>query len=129
MQTYTPKDVNIIVGTTIVDDWETVSVVKDEDDNTFDTGADGEVSVTENANDLGTFTITCPQTSKTNLVLSAFGKSAVLPIVIRDKSGSSLHAATKAKRIKPPDAEYGKEKGTRAWSYRGKLDINIIGGN
>lgn len=129
MDTYSPKEVSIIIGSHIVDNWEEVTVVKDEDDNLFSTGADGEVAVTENANELGTISITIKQTSKSNLILSALGKGAVLPITIADKSGKSLHMIPLSKRVKAPDAAYGKEAGDREWAYRGSLEINIAGGN
>lgn len=129
METYSPKQVSIIVGSHIVTNWEEVTVEKDEDDNLFSAGADGEVAVTENANELGMITIKTKQTSKSNLVLSALGKGTVVPITIVDKSGKSLHVIPLSKRVKFPGSTYGKEAGEREWAYRGSLEINISGGN
>ncbi len=130
MKTYSPKEVDIIIGTTIVENWESITVALDEDEWTLVSGADGEVTRTENANKLGTITLSTKQASEANLLLSAQAVAgSIIPITIRDKNGYSIHSIAEGVIAKRPDAEYGKEAGDREWMIKGKLSIHIVGGN
>ena len=128
MRSYSPGEVSIIVGTVIVEDWESVTVAPDEDQNTFDVGADGEVSATENANKLATITIVTKQVSASNTTLSALAlTNAVTPVTIKDNSGTSLHVAPRCKFLKLPEVSYQKTVQDRTWTLKGKLDVHLVG--
>jgi hypothetical protein len=130
VKTYDPSQVSLIVGGTIIKSWNKVSVVKDEDSWTFSAGTSGEVTRTKNLNRLGTITVTLPQTSADNGMLSAFAVSgALLSCIVKDGSGRSLHVMPEGTVVKPADSEYGKESGEREWSIKGSVVEMTVGGN
>ena len=130
VKTYDPDQVSVIVGGTIIKSWNKIMVAKDEDDWTFNAGTTGEVTRTRNLNRLGTITLTLPQTSADNGILSAFAVSGgLLSCVVKDGSGRSLHVMPEGTVVKPADSEYGKESGERAWSLKGAVVEMTVGGN
>lgn len=131
VKTYDPSLVSLIAGGSIIKSWNSVSVIVDEDKFTFTKGTTGEVTRTRNPVMLGTITITLPQTSEDNGVLSAFEVAAnTIPCIVTDRNGTSLHIMPQGTIVKPPDAEYGKEAGEREWIIKGQIkEPNIVGGN
>jgi len=130
MKTYSPEEVSIIIGGSIIKGWETVTVSRDEDEWSFVAGTDGESTRTKNANKLGMFELVMSQSSEDNLVLSSFSVSgSLLNSAIKDNSGNSLHVIPAATIVKPADAEYGKEAGNRTWQAKGDLSVHVVGGN
>ncbi len=130
VRTYDPGQVSVIVGGTIIKSWNTIRVAKDEDDWTFNAGTSGEVTRTKNLNRLGGITLTLPQTSQDNAVLSAFSVAGgLLSCIVKDASGNSLHVMPEGTVVKPADSEYGKESGEREWMVKGSIVEMTVGGN
>ena len=130
VKTYDPGQVSLIVGGSIIKSWNTIAVAKDEDDWSFAAGTTGEVTRTKNLNRLGAITITLPQTSQDNGVLSAFAVTGgLLSCIVKDASGRSLHVMPEGTVVKPADSEYGKESGEREWMVKGSIVEMTVGGN
>lgn len=131
MNTYDSSQVSVIVGTTIVGDFESISTEQQEDGWTFDSGSSGDVSASKNSNRLMTATITTKQTKAVNLQLSAlYEGDSIFPLTIKDNNGTSLHFIPQARIVKIPSAEYGKsELSDREWTIVGKATANVVGGN
>ena len=130
MYTYSPAEVSILVGSLIIKNWETVAVELDEDEWTFEEGADGEISRTKKAGKMGSVTLTLKQHSSSNTDLTALSVTdAVATINVIDGSGDSLHMMPEGTITKRPSASYGKEGSDREWLIKGKLTIHNVGGN
>jgi hypothetical protein len=131
VKTYDPSQVSVIIGGSIIKSWETVKAGRDNDRFKFTEGTSGEVTRTKNASLMGTITLTLPQASADNATLSAFEVAGTLiPCMVVDKGGTSLHTMPEGTIVKVPDAEYGKDAGTREWIIKGEItDPSIVGGN
>lgn len=125
-KTYSPDLVLAIFGPNRIQgfaDGTFVKVERNEDSFKVLVGADGEVTRTRSLNRSGRVTFTLLQTSESNLYLAALvaadeltsNGTGVLPLMIKDRNGNSLHAASEAWVLKPAAGEYGKEVGTREW--------------
>ena len=66
MKDYALGEVSVIVGASIIESFNKVSVELGEESNTFTTGSTGESTRTKNANRMGTILLTMPQTSSDN---------------------------------------------------------------
>lgn len=130
-KTYDPSQVSLIVGGTIVTNWEKITVEYDEEKWKFGAGSSGEVYRTKNSNPIGTINVELAQTSSDNAAFSGYaGSDALIPIIVQDGGGTSLHSMTEATCVTVPSAEYAKDDaGTREWSFKGALAVHIIGGN
>jgi hypothetical protein len=130
VKTYDPGQVSLIVGGTIIKSWDKIAVAMDEDDWSFAAGTTGEVTRVKNLNRLGSIAVTLPQTSADNAVLSAFRiAGALLPCIVKDASGNSLHVMPEGTVVKPADSEYGKEAAQREWTIKGGIVEMTVGGN
>lgn len=130
LKTYDPKEVNIIIGGAIIGSWNTVTVEREEDQNIMSAGTSGENTRTKNANNLGTITVTLPQTSGDNAILTGLAVADdVFSVMVQDKSGESIHVMAEAVIGKRPAAEYGKEAGEREWTIMGGLSTDLSNGN
>jgi hypothetical protein len=130
MKTYDPSEVSIIVGGTIIKSWNLVTPEFDEDGWTFSTGTSGESTRTKNLNKMGTITLTLPQSSADNDILSGLQVAgALLPVSIIDKSGSTIITMPEGTIVKLPAAEMAKEAGEREWIIKGDMPASFIGGN
>lgn len=131
VKTYDPTKVSLIVGGSIIKSWNTITCVVDDPKFTFATGTTGEVTRTKNPIMMGTATIDLPQTSEDNAILSAFEVAGnTIPIIVVDRNGVSIHTMPQATIIKPADAEYGKDSGSREWEIKGQWkEPFIVGGN
>jgi hypothetical protein len=131
MKTYDPTQVSIIIGGAIIKSWDIIAVAMAEDKNTFTPSTTGQLTRTKNANKQGTFTLTLPQASEDNAVLSGLLKvDGVIPCAVIDTGGFSIHSMAEGVIVKSPDAEYGKESGTREWMITGSInDPQVVGGN
>jgi len=130
-KTYDPSLVSVIIGGSIIKSWEAVKAGRDNDKYKFTERTSREVTRTKNASLLGTITLTLPQASQDNATLSAFEVAgALIPCMIMDKGGTSLHTMPEGTVVKMPDAEYGKDSGSREWTIKGELiEPSIVGGN
>jgi hypothetical protein len=128
-KSYSPGDVSLIIGGSIVK-FDSVTVSRNEDKNTMTVGTQGEVTRTKNLSNLSTITVVLPQSSTDNAVLSAFEvANGVIPILVKDNGGSSLHTMPEAVITGVPGPEYSKEHVQREWVFQGDLPVNVIGGN
>lgn len=131
MKDYIPGSMAVIIGTTNVTNWESLSVDYDEDFWTFYSGSGGELTRTKNSSRLGMITVEIPQTSPANAELSAAAASdGVINTTIMDVGGLSIHQISEGTVMRIAPASYAKtDQSSRTWILKGNLDINIVGGN
>lgn len=138
VKSYDFKQVSVIFGGRIITGFaegDAITVAHDEDDFTLKVGADGEATRSKSNNRAATITLRLMQTSDSNDVLSGMRSADQLtgngkgPLLIKDNSGRSLHAADSAWVQKAPDAGYGAEAGEREWVLRTGEMISNYGGN
>ncbi len=138
LKNYSPKDVSVIVGGHIVSgyaDGAFVSVARNVDLFAVTIGADGEGTRTKSADRSGRFTITLKQTSESNAVLAALNQAdelnngGLVPVIVRDSQGNSLHTCEQAWIVKAPDAGYGKDLENREWVLETHSLTTFSGGN
>lgn len=98
-------------------------------------GADGFTTRVKSNDYGGILTLTLSQSSPSNDVLSGFlaldrtTNTAVLPLLIKDMSGTTLVFAAQAWIQQFPDTAFGNEINNRAWIFDlADLDL-LIGGN
>lgn len=129
MRTYNPKEVAVVLGTSLLTGWNNIRIVRAEDGVMFNAGTQGEITRTINQNKLGSFVITMQQSSIDNETLSALeiSKSAI-PCTMIDRSGTSTAIIDLGTVVKMPDSDFGKESGTREWTITGEL-TEFIGSN
>lgn len=130
LKTWDPSQLNVIVGGSIINSWNTVSVDFDEDEQFQSVGTSGEVTRSINASKMGTATLTLPQSSADNATLSAIAEAkSIISFSTIDKSGNSVHVMAQAFVAKRAPSEYTKESGEREWTLKGNLDVHLPAGN
>lgn len=138
MKTYSPDEISVIVDGQIISGFAEdtfVNVARDEESATFVPSATGGGSRTKNANKAGKFTFTLQQTSESNQVLSDYinrdenGENIILPVLVRDNSGSDLHKAEQCYIVKPADSQYAKSLQNREWVLQAEVLEMNLGGN
>lgn len=124
---YSAADVTVNFGAINIEsgrgDDEFVSIEQDEENFTYKAGVDGEGTRSETKNRKTRVTLTLMQTSAANDLLSAVheldkktsGGAGVVPLIVRDRSGTQVFTSAEAWIVKPPDQKYAKEAGTRVW--------------
>lgn len=107
------------------------------DDSVETIGADGDVCVSMTNDDRATVTIILMQSSPENDVLSSLRRSQKLgqsgagigALLVKDRSGRAVFKANACWIVKGPARAFGKQGGTREWTFRvSKLDATD-GGN
>jgi len=139
-KTYNPADVILTVGGKQISGYANgtfLTIERDEDSWSKDTGADGETCRTKSNNRGGKVTFTLMQSAASNQYLSALmaldeltGAGAV-PVLAKDNSpgGKSLYFCEQGWLLKPAKSEFSKAPTTREWVIdSGNVVINI-GGN
>lgn len=131
VKTYDPSMVSVIIGGSIIKSWDSVKAGRTNPKWKHTEGTSGELTRTKNTSLLGAITLTLPQASADNAVLSAFEVSGeLIPCMVVDKGGTSIHTMPEGTVIKMPDAEYGKDAGSREWVIEGELiEPSVVGGN
>ena len=130
LKTWDPSQLNVIVGGSIINSWNTVSIDYDEDEQFSSVGSNGEVTRSINASKMGTVTLTLPQASDDNATLSALAEAkSIFSFSTIDKSGNSVHVIAQAFMGKRAASEYTKESGEREWTFKGNLDVHLPAGN
>lgn len=128
-KTYSPADVSLIVGGSIIK-FNSVTARRNEPLNTMTVGTQGEVTRTKNASTLGTVTIVLPQSSTGNAILSAKAiVNGLESIIVKDNLGASLATFPTAAFTELPESEFAKEHGERSWELQGSMPIHFVGGN
>jgi len=127
VRSYNLKDVQVIFGPVVMGGYGEqggVRVEYDENDFEYTPNADGGGTRSANNQNSAKITVTLSQSSEANELLSAIrtldkqSGGGVNPLMIRDGSGTSLHAATSAWIEKAPAAEYNKGVTGREWVFR-----------
>ena len=138
VSTYRPQDVAVIVGGHILSgfaDGSFVNVERNEDSFSLTVGSDGEGCRGANNNRSGKFTFTLGQWSKSNTFLTALITSdelsgdGIIPVLVKDNSGTSLHSAEEAWVVKPAAAGYDREPQNREWVVETHLMVTAPGSN
>ena len=124
VRTYDPASVAVLVGGVPITgyaDGTFVTVARDSDTFQKVSGADGQVARSKTNDKTGTLTITLMQTSASNDVLEGIAaldeltSTGIVPTLVKDNSGRSIHFAGNSWIRKVPDAEFGKEISNREW--------------
>lgn len=131
MKNFDPEQLSVIIGGSIIKNWNTVVVEYDETRWTFKSGTRGEVTRVKNLNKLGRIGITMDMSSDDNDILSAyFNADTVVSCIIKDNNGTSLITMPKGTVSDAPSSEFGKEATEREWNIRGKIpDPVVFGGS
>ncbi len=138
VKTYNPKDVLIIVGPVIVEgyaDGTFVNVARDNPSWSKAIGSDGEGARARSNDQGGSVTITLMQTSASNPQLSALSLldeqtgDGVVPLLVTDRSGTSLFEAETAWIEKPADSAFGREIENREWVIQTDNLKMLVGDN
>ena len=137
-KTYDPSQVAIIVGgfqVTGFADGSFLTVERNADNFALYIGTDGEGTRAKSNNKSGRMTFTLAQSSDANAFLSALvtadelSNSGIVPVLVKDNSGTSLFSAETAWIVKHPAAEFGREIGTREWILETDSLAVFTGGN
>jgi len=115
-----------------------VTVEQNEDSFVLSVGVDGEGTRAKSNNRSGTVTVVLAQSSASNALLSAVHNldintpngDGIGPLLIADRSGTSLYEAENAWTRKPPAAEFGRDgAATREWVFETENLVQLHGGN
>ena len=128
LASYSPKDVNVSFNGIALTGFAPDSFIRirRNSDVVMETvGAQGELSLTKNADKTGEIEIELMQTSESNIALSALLFSMefisdLIPvgeIVITDPSGSNLTLAHNAYIKAAPEIDLGNDQNTRVWKF------------
>jgi Protein of unknown function (DUF3277). len=138
VKTYNPKDVLIIVGPVIVEgfaDGTFVNIARDNPSWNKAIGSDGEGARARSNDQGGSVTLTLMQTSASNPELSALALldeqtgDGVVPLLVTDRSGTSLYEAETAWIEKPADSPFAREIETREWVIQTDNLKMLVGDN
>lgn len=139
MLTYDPRRVEIIYGTkrlTGMADDDMVTIEPLGDGAVQYVGADGEVARSMDPNRTYKITVNLASTSKSNDYLSKVYNldrktgNGILPLMVKDLSGTTLFSAEEAYIVNYPQAKKGREIDGQEWVFNtGNVDDPILGGN
>lgn len=142
LRNYDPAQVAIVWGPvgpiSGFADGSFVTVEQNEDSFALSIGTDGEGTRAKSNNRSGTVTVVLAQSSPINLLLSAQHNidintpagDAIGPLLIADRSGTSIYEAENAWIRKPPAAEFGRDgAATREWVFETEELVQLHGGN
>jgi hypothetical protein len=126
VNTYDASQVNVLVaGVPILDEaeGEFLSIDRSTDAYTKTVGTRGSVARSKSTDKSGEIVITLKQTSPTNAVFTALAVAGelndddIVPVLITDKSGASVHFGGECWIRKQPAAAYGAEITNREWIF------------
>ena len=136
---YDAKEVTVIIGVILVQGFAPdtkVVVDRDEDAFTKRTGTDGDTTRSKSNNKGGSFEITLEQSSPTNALFTALADldeatgKGIVPGMVKDNSGNSVHSTRACWVKKRPTATYGAESTDRVWVFdTGELKHSVNGNN
>lgn len=118
-------------------DGEFIRITKTNPDFTTKEGTDGQVTRSKTNSGHHVIKLTLMQSSSGNALLSALRNidlaasngAGVGPILIRDRSGTSLYAASKAWIAAPPEVVFSREAEAREWTIECADFARLDGGN
>jgi len=138
---YDPDQITIVAMGIPIDkgyaDGEFVTLDNVEDAFTMKVGTDGEVTRSKTNNKTAIVTLKLMQSADANTALSALHNldlaapngAGVGPLLIKDRSGTSLWAASKAWIQKPPAVSLDREATPREWQIACADLVRVDGGN
>lgn len=141
LKVYAADEVEVIFGPIPLNkgtaDGEFLRIEQNEDAFTTQVGTDGETTRSKTNNRSCRMTVTLMQTSDTNDLLSATheldknapGGPGILPFIVKDMSGRTLHMAETAWIVRAPTASFGREAGPREWIFETNFLARLDGGN
>jgi hypothetical protein len=138
MKTYDPKQVQVVVGGVPIQGYADGTFIRVGRRNVaweMVTGADGESARAKSNDNSGFIEIELMQTSSSNQHLSnianadELSNAGVVPIMVKDNSGFSLHVSEQSFIEKKPDAAYAKTNQTRVWRFLCENLQDFHGGN
>lgn len=138
--TYNPDDVVLVLGAIIVTgyaDGTFVNVERNEDSFSLTVGSDGEACRARTNNRSGRITFTLGQWSESNALLAALvtldeespNGDGIVPALVKDNSGTSLHTAEKAWIVKPAASANSREPENREWVVETNHLVTVPGSN
>lgn len=138
VSTFDPKSVVITIGGIPISgyaDGTFLEITADNQQFSKVVGADGYTTRVKSNNYGGVMTLTLAQTSPSNDYLSGIlhldraSNTGVVPILIKDLSGTTVIFSATAWIQQFPDVSFGNEMNNRAWTFDlAEIDI-MIGGN
>lgn len=138
VRTYSPKEVIIAIGGVPMSgfaDGTFLEISADAQQFTKVIGADGYATRVKTNNYAGTLTLTLSQSSPSNDILSGIlaadrlANAGVVPILIKDLTGTTIIFSATGWIQQFPDLAYGNEINNRAWVLDlAEMDV-FIGGN
>jgi hypothetical protein len=138
VKTYDPKQVQVIVGGVVISGFADGSFIRVGRRSVaweLVTGADGESARAKSNDKSGFIEIELMQTAASNQHMSnlsladELSNAGVVPIMIKDGSGFSLHLSEQSFIEKNPDAAYTKTNQTRVWRFLCENLQDYHGGN
>jgi hypothetical protein len=135
---FDPKSVIIVVGAVPISgyaDGTFLEVAQADQQFTLSVGADGFATRVKSNNYSATVTITLSQTSPSNDYLSGLAaldrlsNGGVVPLLIKDLSGTTIIFSESAWIQQIPDITYGNEINTVAWVFELAQADTFVGGN
>lgn len=146
LKIYDADQVTVLVGNFAISkgpgasgyaDGEFVRIEQPTEDFVVKEGTDGQVTRSKTNTVLQKVTIRLMQTSTSNAYLSGLrlldrngvNGAGVVPLVIRDRQGTSLHTAQYAWVQAPPEVSYDREAKEREWTLYALMDERVDGGN
>lgn len=119
------------------DDGTFLEIKQEADDFTHKVGTDGETTRSKTKNANADIIVHLMQSSDGNAALSAINNldkltangAGVGPMLVRDRSGTSLYTAGHCWVQKPPDVEFAREATDRAWTLHCSDLVRLDGGN
>ena len=132
VKTYDPSQMVMTVNTTIVSDFEEITVTFNEADYVFEAGSAGEVARTRILNKIGQIKVSLAQTNSINKSFSTYRNStATVAVALIDmNSKQTIYSMPYGSINHFPESGFAKDKnGTRDWTFEGDLPIAFIAGN
>jgi hypothetical protein len=138
---YDSNEVLVVFGPNNIDagraDGEFVKITREAPAFTSKVGCDGDVTRSRMNDNRAKVEITIMQTSPSNDILSAQhaldkitpNGDGIMPLLIKDNSGRSLHTALHAWIETDAEVVYDREAGTRTWSLECSSLASFIGGS
>lgn len=131
--------IDCIFGLAPIDGWDEDSVITiEEDEEAFllKKGVKGDITRSKNHGVTASVKLVLMSSSQSNDFLSALAKldrskaggAGIVPILIRDRNGTSLFASDQAWIEKIPPVVYGKQATPREWTIRVVDYVSHIGG-
>lgn len=140
MHTYSADEVIVTFGAVILGgfaDGSFITVEQNEDSFSLVVGSDGDACRSKSNNRSSRITATLLQSSAVNDLLSAIHNidinsangDGINPILVKDKTGRTLHTAEKAWIVKPPSTVFAREPENREWVFETDNMLHFVGGN